>query len=125
VALALLHDNGIRGADWSKPAMALLTKAGVTDDRCEWVPYWRSAPVAKAKAPGVLISAYQNAGKGLTTLVVVNPTKAPIETDITLGVAPGSATDAETDAAVALAGKKLSKLAIPAHDFRLVMLTRR
>jgi hypothetical protein len=84
------------------------------------VPYWRSAAVAAAEKPGLLISAYK-APKRLI-LVVVNPAKGAAEADVVLKGAAASARDAESDAAVPLTGGRLTGVKVGGHDFRLIIV---
>ena len=121
-ALALLHDNGIFGADWSKDRMEILRNAGVLDSYAEWIPYWRSQSVAAADQPGVLISVYRNTQAGRTTLVVVNPGDAGVETNIKLGSAIQSAKDGETGEPILVERGRIRKLTVKRHDFRLVVV---
>jgi len=120
LALALLHDSGICGVNGKHPARAVLDKAGLFDPAAEWVPYWRSAAVAAAEKPSLMISAYK-APKRLI-LVVVNPDKAAVESDIVLKGPSSSARDAETDQAVPFAGGRLTGVKVGGHDFRLVIV---
>jgi hypothetical protein len=127
MALSLLHDNGICGVNGKHPARLMLDKAGLFDPAAEWVPYWRSQPVAAASQNGLLLSAYANAQTGRLILVVVNPDKAAVQTDIQLkGDGKfASARDAETDQPAPLDGNRLTQLQVAGHDFRLIIVERK
>ena len=123
LALALLHDNGVCGADGDKAGMAVLKKSGIFDESAKWVPYWRSEKMASADQPGLLISAYILDGGKRATLVVVNPGQNDITADLTAPVSPGGkATDAETGAVLSDNGKQIPKLTVKRHDFKLISL---
>jgi hypothetical protein len=123
IALALLHDNGVCGADGNRAGMAMLRKAGILDESATWIPYWRSEKTAAATQPGLLITAYAfDKGKRLT-LVVVNPGPTDITTDINAPAAPGGkAIDAESDAVVSDGGKQIRNVTVKRHDFRLLIM---
>ena len=119
LALALLHDNGIRGVDGDKETMGTLKKAGLLDPAAKWIPYWRSQKTAAADKPAVLITAYKNDQALRLTLVVVNPGKEDVETDITVsgGI---KAVDSETGAELPVSGGKIGKVAVKRHELRLI-----
>jgi len=102
--------------------MEILRNAGVLDSYAEWIPYWRSQSVAAADQPGVLISVYRNTQAGRTTLVVVNPGDAGVETNIKLGSAIQSAKDGETGEPILVERGRIRKLTVKRHDFRLVVV---
>jgi hypothetical protein len=123
LALALLHDNGVCGADGDRAGMEVLRKAGIFDESAKWVPYWRSDKLATAAQPGLLISGYQLDDSKRLTLVIVNPGATDTQSDIAVpGFHATKAVDAETGDAVSDGGKPISGLTIKRHDFRLLTL---
>jgi hypothetical protein len=123
IALALLHDNGVCGADGDRKGMAILKKAGIFDEAGKWIPYWRSSKIAVASQPGLLITGYQLDGGKRLTLVIVNSGPTDITTDITAPAGPGGkAIDAESDAVLSDHGNQIPNVTIKHHDFRLLTL---
>lgn len=123
LALALLHDNGVCGADGDKAGMETLRKAGILDESAHWIPYWRSAETAAAVEPGLLISAYRFDDSKRLTLAIVNPGPADIRSEILVpGFTATTATDDETGAPLANDGPRLRALTVKRHDFRLITL---
>jgi hypothetical protein len=123
IALALLEDNGVCGADGDRAGMDMLQKAGIFDESAVWVPYWRSEKIAKASEAGLLISGYQLDDTHRLTLVVVNPTEKDITTDIDVpALSGGKATDDESGQSLTAGGKQIAGLVVKRHDFKLITL---
>ena len=123
LALALLHDNGVCGADGDRGGMEMLRKAGILDESARWIPYWRSAKTAAAVQPGLLITAYRLDDSRRLTLAIVNPGPADIRSEILVpGFVGGKAIDDESGAQLPGGGPRLAALTVKRHDFRLITL---
>jgi hypothetical protein len=123
IALALLHDNGVCGADGNKPGMDMLKKAGILDESADWIPYWRSQSTAQADQPGLLITAYRYDANKKLTLVIVNPGPSDIQSDIQVPGSPaGQAIDDETGKTISGNGRQIRGITVKRHDFRLLTI---
>lgn len=137
IGLALLHDVQL---DAAHPALVRRTARALDgmdifdDARTEWIPYWRSAPLAAPESPEAVATVYVNRpkrGEVEALVVVFNTRKDKAQTTLTLdgekllGRPIRECLDLETGKALAAkldAGKATVPVALESRDYRLVQV---
>jgi hypothetical protein len=139
IGLALLHDIGIEShglhpALVKKTATLLDTFDLFDDTRTEWIPYWRSAALAKPDTADTVATVYINhpkKGPVEALVVVFNTRKEPAQATVALDGAKllgrpiRECLDLETGKALEARlddGKAVVKVPLESHDYRLVLV---